>query len=110
MFNEDKNDKAGCGNMIGSIASPQASVASPGNAGGVQGGEPDGPFGQYKQSGNTLPIQTRDKLTANPNSGGRFQTPMDGTTSIGATGQASGTGAAGKGKISSPMGSPFGEL
>jgi hypothetical protein len=111
----------GTGNMHGQIASPlqlckHDITANSGS--GQKGGEPNGPFGSYSQSSSPLPITTRDSLPGAPQQGfgnlggaqARVVTPMDTAPTLpGVTGQSSGTGSTGGGKISSPFSSPWGE-
>lgn len=104
----------GLGNKHGEIGSPLDPcpyTITPGGGASQKGGEPDGPFGQHMQSPSVLPIVGRDSLKADSNAGGSIVTPMDtATTMPGVTGS-SGTGASGGGgaKISSPLGSPWGD-
>jgi hypothetical protein len=111
----------GRGTKHGGIASPQGPCPyeiTPGGGNGQQGGEPDGPFGSHKQSSSPLPITTRDSLAGAPQQGfanlggaqSRVKTPMDTAPTIpGVTGQSSGSGPTGAGKISTPFTSPWGE-
>lgn len=113
----------GMGTMHGQIASPLDPCGydiSPSGGGGVKGGEPSGPFGQYQQSSSVLPITVRDSLPGAPQEGfanlggaqGRFMTPMDNSKSAmpGVRGS-DGTGAisGGEAKISSPWVGPWGD-
>lgn len=91
--------------MDGKLFTAMPSLPSiPTSGGGAKGGEPQGPFGSYKQSGSMLPIVTRDALTAPPQST-KITTPMDGTPSIGISGGSPGMGGM-DGGICSPM-EPF---
>lgn len=91
---------------------------TPGGGPSQKGGEPNGRFGQYKQSNSVLPIATRDGLAGAPQEGfanlggsqGRISTPMDNSSAAmpGVSGS-SGTGPTGGGKISGPFSSPWGD-
>lgn len=112
LNSSNSNDKSGTGSKQGPFSTPQESCGyniTSGAGGGVKGGEPAGPFASPPQSPSELPITTRDTMQANSYADGRFQTPMNGTTSIGATGNASGTGPK-QGEISTPMTFPFGHI
>jgi hypothetical protein len=112
----------GLGTMHGQIGSPQDPCGydiTPGGGASKKGGEPMGPFGQYMQSASPLPIVGRDSMGGAPQqgfgnvgSGGGIVTPMDNSRSAmpgvrgsDGTGPVSGGGA----KISSPLGSPWGD-
>lgn len=91
---------------------------TPGGGASQKGGEPNGPFGQYMQSSSLLPITTRDSLAGAPQQGfanlggsqGKVVTPMDTSTTLpGVSGQSSGSGPSGGGKISTPFSSPWGD-
>lgn len=91
---------------------------TPGGGPSEKGGERKGPFGQYTQSNSPLPIATRDGLPGAPQEGfanlggaqGRVVTPMDTSYTLpGVTGQSSGSGPTGDGKISTPMTTPWGK-
>lgn len=120
---EDMNDRSGYGVMHGKIASPQGPCGYDVQAGGgasQKGGEPNGPFGQHKQSNSDLPIVTRDSMGGAPQQGfgnvgssGGISTPMDtskaempGVTGSSGTGATSGGGS----KISTPFSSPWGDM
>lgn len=111
----DANDKPGYGNKHGQIASPQGPCGydiQPGGGRSQKGGEPDGPFGSHKQSSSVMPIVTRDSLGADPASRGGITTPMDtAPTLTGVSGKSDGTGpvSGGGAKISTPLGSPWGD-
>jgi hypothetical protein len=120
----EKNWGDGTFQNHGKIASPQGPCGHelPSNGastnGGTDGGEPKGKVGAYKQTpGTVITMKTYDGTQPSPGtmpSGEqKLATPMDASlngTSIGTPGNASGTGATGKGKISTPWGSgPFGE-
>jgi hypothetical protein len=105
----------GLGNRHGPIVGPLDPCGydiTPGGGPSQKGGEPKGPFGQYMQSASPLPIVGRDGLTADSQAGGSIVTPMDTAKSEmpGVRGS-DGTGATGGGgaKISSPLGSPWGD-
>ena len=109
----DGDDVTGYGVKHGQIASPQGPCKydiTPGGGASKKGGEPDGPFGQYMQSPSVLPIVGRDSLGANPTTQGGITTPMDTAPTLpGVSGKSDGTGPTGGAKISSPLGSPWGD-
>jgi hypothetical protein len=113
----------GLGEKNGPISGPwgQAPYSiAPGDGASQKGGEPNGPFGQYKQSSSVLPIVGRDGMSASPQegfgnlgSGGGIVTPMDNSASAmpGVRGSdGSGPTSGGGAKISTPMGSPWGDM
>lgn len=92
---------------------------TPGGGASQKGGEPNGPFGQYKQSSSVLPIVGRDGMSGAPQqgfgnlgSGGGIQTPMDTSTALPGVRGSDGTGptSGGGAKISTPLGSPWGDM
>lgn len=96
----------GLGTKHGPIASPAEGTkwsVSPNSGGGAKGGEPQGPFGQHKQTSSILPIIGRDSLGENLGASGEIVTPMStsGAAMPGVSGS-DGTGPTGEGKISSP--------
>lgn len=107
--------------MHGPIGSPQEQCPyeiTPGGGASQKRGEPNGPFGQYMQSSSPLPITTRDSLAGAPQEGfmnlggsqARVVTPMDTAPTLpGVTGQSSGSGPTGDGKISTPFTNPWGK-
>lgn len=105
----------GLGNRHGPIAGPLQPcpyTITPGGGASVKGGEPNGPFGQYKQSASPLPIVGRDGLSANTSAGGGIVTPMDTAPTLPGVRGGDGTGptSGGGAKISSPFGSPWGDM
>lgn len=104
----------GLGNKHGPIAGPLQPCPydiTPGGGASQKGGEPNGPFGQYMQSPSPLPIATRDSLTGNTSAGGGLVTPMDTSTTVPGVrgGDGSGPISGGGAKISTPLGSPWGD-
>lgn len=120
----ETNRGGGSFNNHGKVASPQGpcshEIPASGRAttGGEDGGEPKGKVGAHQQTpGSIITVKSYDGLQPGPGTmpagENRLSTPMDRNangTSIGAHGEASGTGPSGGGKISSPWGSgPFGD-
>lgn len=120
----DENKGGGTYIKHGQLASPQgpcgyevpARGAGTQNEGGINS---QGTIGQYRETPNSS-VEMAGRVTGNlptqgklPAGEQRLSTPMDASqngTSIGATGQASGTGPTGAGKISSPWAGPFGDV
>lgn len=90
--------------MADKIFSPMPSLPSISTSGGAgKGGDPQGPFGAYKQSGSMLSIVTRDTIpTPSQGTQGGLTTPMDTSPSMGITGGSPGMGGQ-SGGICSPM-------
>lgn len=93
--------------MADKIFTPMPALPSiPTSGGAGKGGDPQGPFAAYKQSGGMLPIVTRDTIpTPSQGTQGGLTTPMDTSTSMGITGGSPGMGAK-DGELCSPM-TPF---
>lgn len=105
----------GLGNKHGQIGSPLDPCGydiQPGGGSSKKGGEPNGPFGQHMQSQSVLPIVGRDSLGANNQAGGGIVTPMDTAATIPGVRGSDGSGktSGGGAKISSPLGSPWGDM
>lgn len=90
--------------MDGKFFTAMPSLPSiPTSGGAGKGGDPQGPFAQYKQSGSTMPIVTRDAMpTPSQGTQGALTTPMDTSSSMGITGGSPGMGGSDAG-ICSPM-------
>jgi hypothetical protein len=110
---DDMHDTAGCGNDHG------AGIKSPLQPCGydIRGGQSDNQMvgdmaSPGPSSGPMPPTQFGPSIERTKKGGPPLDTPMNGTTSIGATGNASGTGpqSGGGAKISSPWAGPFGDL
>lgn len=93
--------------MADKLYSPMPSLPSVPTSGGAgRGGDPQGPFAAYRQSGSVLPIVTRDTMpTPSQGTNGSLSTPMDSTPSIGIAGNSPGMGGM-DGGLCSPM-QPF---
>lgn len=90
--------------MEDKLFTPMPSLPSfPTQGGSAQGGDPQGPFAAYRQSGSELTIVTRDAMpTPSQGTTGSLDTPMDRTPSLGITGSSGGMGGM-NGEICSPM-------
>lgn len=106
----DLEDKAGCGNSHGPLCSPLEPCGYDVSRGQANNSMVPPLSAPAPSAGGLPPTQFADSINVNKKGGAPFDTPMNGTTSIGATGNASGTGNKSKGDISSPWSGPFGEL
>lgn len=114
-FAEGAGPGGGLGNAHGPIGSPLEPCpydAQPNGGPSIKGGDPDGPFGKFKETPNLMEGVARDGLKASPTATGAIETPMStssaampGLTGSAGTGSTSGGGA----KISSPFVSPWGD-
>ena len=108
----DATDRAGCGNDHGAGIHSPLEPCDYSISGGQSDNQMVGPMASPPPSSGPMPpTQFGPSVERNKQGGPVFDTPMNGTTSIGATGQASGTGATSgeAAKISSPWAGPFGE-
>lgn len=116
-FAEGAGPGGGLGNQHGPIGSPLEPCpydVTPNGGPSVKGGDPDGPFGRFKETPNLMEGVARDGLKASPTASGSIETPMSTSSASmpGLTGNSSGTGptSGGGAKISSPWSGPFGDL
>ena len=109
------NGHGGLGERHGPFAGPWGAcpyTITPNGGASMKGGEPNGPFGQYKETANDMMGVSRDSMQGAPGIQGGIATPMDtsksempGVRGSDGTGPVSGGGA----KISSPWSGPWGD-
>jgi len=111
----DGQDQSGSGQKHGSIASPAGPCGyeiTPNGGDDRTGGEDVSPFAQWRETPNTIMGVTKEEASYGTPStawkaNGVFSTPLDNTTSIGASGKASGSGPKDGAGISSPFTPPW---